>query len=395
MASSLHTQILVVVPVYNHAATLRDVVQRCLQQKARVLVVDDGSSDAGAGVVEDLPITVVRHPKNLGKGAAILTAAAEAQRLGMSHIVTIDADAQHYPEDLPLFFQAIAAQPLAIHVGYRDFSVNDVPRSSVFGRQFSNFWLRVQTGCRLADAQSGYRAYPLAVLDHLSFTDCRYSFEVEVLVKASWSGVPLADVPIQVYYAPGEERISHFDKVRDNVRLSWLNTRLCMRSIAPWPHKRLIKGDRPVVTWRRPLQSLRGLMAQNVTPRRLAWTMAFGVFLGALPLIACHTVVTLFVAGFLGLNRYLAVAAGNLCMPPLVPAMCIEVGYYLRHGQWLTDISFQTLGAQCFERIYEWFLGSLIVGPLLAAVCGVLVYFVASGLGTEPSATADSVDGCM
>ncbi len=97
----------------------------------------------------------------------------------------------------------------------------------------------------------------------------------------------------------------------------------------------------------------------------------------ALPLIACHTVVTLFVAGFFGLNRYLAVAAGNLCMPPLVPALCIEVGYYLRHGRWLTDISLETLGAQALERVYEWFLGSLLVGPLLAAVAGGLVYVVA------------------
>ncbi|MCD6526352.1 MAG: DUF2062 domain-containing protein, partial [Desulfuromonas sp.] len=312
-------------------------------------------------------------------------------------IITIDADAQHYPEDLPLFFQAIAEQPLAIHVGYRDFSVKGIPRSSIFGRHFSNFWLRVQTGCRIGDAQSGYRAYPLALLDHLQFTDCRYSFEVEVLVKACWAGVPLSDVSIQVYYAPGSERISHFDKVRDNVRLSWLNTRLCLRSIAPWPHKRLIKGglkgDWPVVTWRQPLQSLRNLLALNVTPRRLAWTMAFGVFLGTLPLIACHTVVTLFVAGFLGLNRYLAVAAGNLCMPPLVPALCIEVGYYLRHGQWLTDINVQTLGAQCVQRVWEWFLGSLLVGPLLAAVGGVVVYLVASSLVGEQQTSANSIDG--
>ncbi|MCD6525920.1 MAG: glycosyltransferase family 2 protein, partial [Desulfuromonas sp.] len=127
MESSLSDQILLVIPVYNHAATLRHVVERCLQQHAQIVVVDDGSTDAGAAVVNDLPVTVLRHEHNRGKGAAILTAADEAQRQGMSHIITIDADAQHYPEDLPLFFQAIAEQPLAIHVGYRDFSVKGIP----------------------------------------------------------------------------------------------------------------------------------------------------------------------------------------------------------------------------------------------------------------------------
>lgn len=385
-------QVLVVVPLYNHAATLRDVVERCLAQHPQVVVVDDGSSDDGAAVVADLPVTVLRHAQNRGKGAAILTAADYARQQGMSHLITLDADAQHYPEDLPQFFSAIEQQPLAIHVGYRDFSAANVPASSQFGRQFSNFWLRVQTGCRLADVQSGYRVYPLAVLQHLKFTDCRYSFEVEVLVKASWAGVPLHDVPIQVYYAPGKQRISHFDKVADNVRLSWLNTRLCLRSIAPWPHKPLVKAARPPVSWRRPLQSLRNLLAQNVSPQRLGWTMALGILLGALPLIACHTVVTLFVAGFLGLNRYLAVAAGNLCMPPLVPALCIEVGYYLRHGQWLTDISFHTLGTQCLERVWEWLLGSLLVGPVLAAIGGLVVYAVSAVLLQRQSGLDDGLE---
>lgn len=369
--------ILVVIPLYNHGATVRDVAQRCLLQHPHVVVVDDGSSDGGADTLADLALSVIRHQVNRGKGAAILSAAAEAGKRGCSHIITIDADGQHLPEDLPLFFQAISVEPMAIHVGWRDFAVANVPNSSRFGRQFSNFWLRVETGCKLEDVQSGFRAYPLQVLQHLSFTDSRYSFEVEVLVKGCWAGVPLRDVAIQVYYAPGAERVSHFKKVRDNLYLSWLNTRLCLRSIAPWPHKRLVRSVQAPFSWRRPLQSLHRLLVQDISPAKLGLAMVVGLLLGALPLIACHTVVTLFVAGFLGVNRYLAVAAGNLCMPPLVPALCIEVGYYLRHGQWLTDISFETLGVQCLDRVWEWFLGSLLVGPLLATLGGVIIYGLA------------------
>lgn len=372
----IRQHILVVVPLYNHGATLRDVVQRCLQQHPHVVVVDDGSSDGGAQNVADLPVTVLSHAVNRGKGEAILTAADFARQQGFSHLVTIDADAQHHPEDLPLFFDAIENQPLAIYVGLRDFDCENIPKSSRFGRQFSNFWLRVETGCKLGDVQSGYRAYPLQVLDHLTFTDQRYSFEVEVLVKACWAGVALFDVPIQVYYAPGNERISHFDKLRDNIRLAWLNNRLCLRSIAPWPHKKLVKPEQPPFSWRHPLRSLRQLLAQDISPYKLALAMAIGLLLGTLPLIACHTVVTLFVAGYIGVNRYLAVAAGNLCMPPLVPALCIEMGYYLRNGSWLTEISFQTLGTQCLDRVFEWFLGSLILGPLFALIGGFIVYMI-------------------
>ncbi|MBN2645409.1 MAG: DUF2062 domain-containing protein [Desulfuromonadaceae bacterium] len=376
--------LLIVIPLYNHGATVRAVAEGCLRHHDRVLVVDDGSSDGGVEQLAGLPVTLLRHGDNRGKGDAILTAAQWATKQGMRHLITIDADGQHLPDDLPRFFDALAQQPLAIHVGCRDFAAANVPASSRFGRQFSNFWLRVQTGCRLGDVQSGFRAYPLTLLQYLRFSTHRYAFEVEVLVKACWAGVPLADVPIQVYYAPGRERISHFDKLRDNLRLSWLNTQLCLRSIAPWPHRKLpgapLAQVRPPVSWRYPLQSLRGLLAQNISPGRLGWTMALGVLLGALPLIACHTVVTLFVAGYLGVNRYLAVAAGNLCMPPLVPALCIEVGYYLRHGHWLTEVSLQTLGTEALQRVYEWFLGSLLVGPFLAVISGLLVYGISRWL---------------
>ncbi len=156
------THILVAIPVFNHAATLRDVVERCLQQYDQVLVVDDGSHAPVAPLIADLPVTVLRHDLNRGKGQAILTAADYGKQQGMTHLIILDADGQHFPEDLPRFFAAVAQEPLAIHVGLRDFSAEDVPGSSRFGRQFSNFWLKVQTGhklgmCRAATALIRWR----------------------------------------------------------------------------------------------------------------------------------------------------------------------------------------------------------------------------------------------
>ncbi len=378
-------RLLVLIPLYNHAAAVRGVVEACLAVHPEVLVVDDGSNDGGAATLAGLPVRILRHPVNRGKGAAILTAAAEARRLGMTHLATIDADGQHDPADLPKLLAVLAAKPLAIVVGTRDFSAANVPGSSKFGRRFSNFWLRLQTGSTLGDTQSGFRIYPLEVLEGLPLRDRHYSFEVEVLVKASWAGIPLREAPISVHYPPAGERISHFRGFRDNLRLTLLNTRLTARSILPWPHHRLAgAGAAPLrVSVLRPIQSLRTLLTENTSPGQLAAAGAVGVFLGAVPLVAMHTIAILLAAGFFRLNKVAAIGASQICMPPLVPALCIETGYFLRHGRFLTEISLETLGYQGLERLLEWLIGSLLLGPLLALLVGGTIYGLALGLVRE------------
>jgi len=240
LPDSVRLRMAIVIPVYNHAATLRSVVSQALQVHDRVMVVDDGSTDDVVSPLQGLNVHLVRHPKNLGKGVAILTAAREARRLGMTHIATIDADGQHNPEDFRRFLPLIEKYPDAIIVGKRDFGHADVPRANRFGRGFSNFWLRLQTGRDLGDAQSGFRVYPLWVLENLKLYEKRYTFEIEVLVKAAWAGVELIETDISVYYPQGEERITHFHLFFDNLQLSRLNAKLTLRSILPWPHRKIV-----------------------------------------------------------------------------------------------------------------------------------------------------------
>lgn len=377
-------RVLVAVPVYNHAPTLRAVVLGLLERHPHVLVVDDGSDDLEPEVLAGLPVRMVRHGRNRGKGAAIRTAALEARRQGMSHIVTIDADGQHDPADLPLFLEAVAADPLAVIVGARDFNTENVPGSSRFGRAFSNFWLRVQTGVILSDVQSGYRAYPLIVLENLRCTENRYSFEVEVLVRAAWAGFRLREVNIRVHYPPKGERVSHFRAFMDNVRISLLNTRLTIRAIMPVPHRKFGEDEAGRVSPIHPLKSLRILLRDDATPAGLGLSAALGIFLGTLPLIGIHSIAILLAAGWLRWNKIAALAASQLCMPPLVPALCIEAGHYLRHGVFLTEISLRTLGYEAPQRLWEWILGSMLLAPLLAALTGaavwVLARIVAAGL---------------
>ncbi len=369
---------LIVIPLYNHAATVREVAQRALAIHDRVLVVDDGSSDGGAETLQGLGVQVLREETNKGKGSAIMIAAREAARMGMTHLVTIDADGQHDPADMQQIFKILKEEPCSIVVGKRDFDTSNVPGSSRFGRKFSNFWLRLQTGRSLQDTQSGFRAYPVAVLEGLKLKETRYSFEIEVLVKAAWAGVSLRDADISVYYPPAEKRVSHFDKVKDNLRLTLLNTHLTLRSVLPWPHRKIVpKQKGPKVSLFRPMESIRCLLTENTSPGQLAAAGALGVLLGAAPLIACHTIVVLFAAGFFRLNKVVAISTSQLCMPPFVPALCIEAGYYMRHGEFLTEVSWQTIGHQGFERLYEWFIGSLVVGPLLGAAVGGGIYATA------------------
>ena len=372
----------ITIPVYNHGVTLRRVVEKCLRHHDRILVVDDGSSVAVADLLTGLPVELLRHEVNQGKGAALLTAARWGLEHDYSHMICLDADGQHDPEDLPRFFAAIEQEPLTVFVGHRDFDQQTIPGASRFGRQFSNFWLRLQTGARIKDSQSGFRAYPLVIFRHLTFWTRRYNFEVEVLVRSAWAGVPLKDVDIGVYYPPPQERISHFRGFMDNWRLTLLNTHLTLRSIVPWPHRKIIraaKGDRPedAVSVLRPLRSLRLLLLQNLSPRGLALAAALGVLLGTLPLLFCHTLAILFACSFFGLNKVVAVSSSQLCMPPIVPALCIQVGYYLRHGEWLTEFTLETLGYQALQRLYEWFLGSLVLAPVLAALVGALTLLLA------------------
>ena len=234
-------RVIIVIPVYNHASTLRDVVIRSLRVHDRVMVVDDGSSDGGVDTLEGLDVDIVRHSKNLGKGVAILSAAKKALRSGMTHMVTVDADGQHDPDDLRYFIPEVEAYPDSIIVGKRDFHGAYVPASSRVGRAISNFWLRVETGRSLGDAQSGFRAYPIDLFEQLKLRERRYSFEIEVLVKAAWAGIELREVDISIYYPSPAERVSHFHLFWDNLRLSLLNARLIMRAVIPLPHRKIGK----------------------------------------------------------------------------------------------------------------------------------------------------------
>ena len=148
----------------------------------------------------------------------------------------------------------------------------------------------------------------------------------------------------------------------------------------------------PTRVWRllllHPVQLINHLLAEHASPRSLGLAGAFGAFAGTLPIIGLHTVLVYFGAQRLKLNRLLALGTNQLGFPPVVPALCIEIGYYLRHGTWLTEISMRTLGREAPLRFWEWMLGSLVVGPVLALVVGGAIWLLATLIQRRPAVGA-------
>lgn len=229
IATSRRYKICVIIPTYNNAGTLHDVVSDVLNYSSDVIVVNDGSTDSTRQILESFgdTITVVDYKNNEGKGTALKRGFKKAIEMGYEYAITIDSDGQHYPEDLPKFVKAIAENEGSLIIGERDLSNVDINGKSSFANKFSNFWFCVQTGRILRDTQTGYRAYPLKHLYGLSLLTSRYEAELELLVFASWNGVKIISMPIKVYYPPKSERVSHFKPALDFTRISILNTVLC------------------------------------------------------------------------------------------------------------------------------------------------------------------------
>lgn len=234
-------EVCAVIPTYQNAKTLLKVVADVHRVVDTVFVVDDGSNDGTAALLDkatgnERPEKVLTHPKNCGKGAALKTGLTYARQQGFRYAVTVDADGQHRADDIPALLKAVEEEPDALAIGCRGLQHENMPAKSTFANRFSNFWFALQTLQRLPDTQSGLRVYPLRRLHGLRWMSARYEAELTLLVFSAWAGVKLLPVPVSVYYPPRDQRVTHFRPGRDFTRISVLNTLLCFLMVVyGWP----------------------------------------------------------------------------------------------------------------------------------------------------------------
>lgn len=310
----------VIIPTYNNAATLATVIEDVAQYTHHIIVVNDGSTDGTLAIAQSFPfVQLISYEKNVGKGWALRKAFAHAIEKGYKIGISIDSDGQHFAKDLPVFIEKQLAVPGSLIIGARNMDQSSVPGKSSFGHKFSNFWFRVETGIKCPDTQSGFRLYPLEPMKNMRFITRKYEFEIEVLVRLAWKDVKIESVPVTVYYAPKETRISHFRPGKDFFRISILNTIIVLIAflyIKPRDFFRTIFNKEKFK------QALNEhLFNPHHSASLKAFSVGFGIFMGIVPIWGFQLVTAIFLAILFKLNKPLVIIAANISIPPMIPVI--------------------------------------------------------------------------
>jgi glycosyltransferase involved in cell wall biosynthesis len=231
-ASTTH---LVLIPSYNPGPRVEDTVRAALNVWSPVWVVVDGSTDGSAErllamTAAEPGLRVLILPRNQGKGAAVLHGVVEALEAGFTHALTMDSDGQHPAARIPPFMRASQEHPRSMVLGCPVFDAT-APALRVQGRKISNAWANLETlWAGIGDSLYGFRVYPIAPLERVMRRQPwmrRFDFDVEAVVRLSWQGVPVVNMPAPVrYFRADEGGVSHFNYWRDNALLTWMHTRL-------------------------------------------------------------------------------------------------------------------------------------------------------------------------
>lgn len=298
----------VIIPTYNNATTLHQVIDGVLEYTSNIILVNDGSTDGTLEILAKYKqLELIDIQQNKGKGNALKNGFRKAVDLGYRYAISIDSDGQHMPSDLPAFLEKIEAEPDSLIIGARNMNQAGIPSKSSFGNRFSNFWFLVDTGIKLPDTQSGYRLYPIEKLKKMKYFTRKFEFEIEVIVRAAWKGIEVSSIPIDVFYAKGEERISHFRPFADFARISMLNTVLFLLAILFF---------RPLMYFRS--FSLKSFFGTGESTFKLAAAFGFGAFMGIVPVWGAQMVCAAFLAHALRLNKAIVLIASNISFGPMV-----------------------------------------------------------------------------
>jgi len=361
--------ICVIVPTYNNDKTLRNVISGILENCNDVIVVNDGSTDNTESILEQFPsIHIIKNEHNKGKGTALYKAMHLAIGKGFKYAITIDSDGQHNPNDIALFVEKLEQTGEALIIGARDMDKDSVPGKSQFGRKFSNFWFKVETGINSPDTQSGYRLYPLNPIKKLKLFTKKFEFEIEIIVRLAWKNIKVESVPVSVIYFNKEERVSHFRPFKDFTRISILNTFLVTLAFLYFMPIMFFKKER--------LSEL--LYNKNESNFTKACSIAFGVFMGIIPIWGFQLIVAIALAFLLKLNKFLVIIFANISIPPMIPI--IIFGSLVCGKIWTGNSMIPNVLTLNFEKIkpflLQYIVGSITLAFIAAITSGIISYII-------------------
>ena len=370
----------VIIPTYNNDKTLETVIRDVQNYTDAIIIVNDGSTDNTSRILNHYGhFHILSHENNRGKGLALRTGFTFAINKGFRYAITIDSDGQHFPADLPEFVTWIEKDPDSLIVGARNMTQSGVPGTSSFGHKFSIFWFRVETGLKIPDVQSGFRLYPLDKIKDIRFYTTRFEFEVEILVRAAWKGIKILSIPVNVYYPPKEERVTHFRKFRDFTRVSIVNTVLVFMALFRFRPLLLFRDLRK--------KSIKQFIKEYVldssdSNTKLAISVAVGLIIGVAPIWGWQMMVAFGIAHMLKLNKFVTLAAANISLPPLVPLILflsyfcggLILGMGTSHMNCHSGLTLEWVK----HNLFQYIIGSFILGLCLALVFGVSSYILLS-----------------
>lgn len=375
-------KICVLIPTYNNGKTLKRVIDGILDYTENIIAVNDGSTDSTSSILSDYSqISIINLPENSGKGNALKIGFRKALELGFDFAITIDSDGQHYPDDIPVFVEALLAENEdVLLIGNRNMSQDGIPKKSSFGNNFSNFWFWFETGIKLQDTQSGYRLYPLNKIPKKYFTP-KFEFEIEIIVRTAWKNIPVKNVPVKVLYDP-EERVSHFRPFKDFTRISILNTILVIITLAYIKPRNFIHNFRKK-SFKRFLKE--DVLESDGTNRNKAFSIALGVFIGLSPVWGFQTALTISLSVIFKLNKVLAFVSSNISFPPFIPliiAGSLFIGAPFVDGE--TNFLNHELNFELVKNhLLQYIIGSLILATSVSTILGVGFYLFLNKVNPE------------
>jgi glycosyltransferase involved in cell wall biosynthesis len=367
------------VPTYNNSKTLAPLLQELQVYDAHIIVVNDGSTDETENILRQFPeIQSVSYSPNRGKGYALRKGFHAATENGFAYAISIDSDGQHFAKDIPAFLDALEKNPGVLIIGARNMDQSSVPVKSSFGHRFSNFWYEVETGIRLPDTQSGYRLYPVARLNAIHFFTRRFEFEIEVIVRAAWEGIPVISVPVSVYYAPPEERVSHFRPFTDFTRISILNIFFVIIGFIYIKPRDLFRRLFLKNKWKEVFVDELFDPRQSIT--RKSVSVGFGILMGIMPIWGFQLLTAIFLAVLLRLNKGLVILFANFSIPPVIP-LVIYASY--RFGDfWMPETArpvsmTKSLSLSMIRYNFKQYLvGSISLALVAGTVAGLITFIL-------------------